>query len=308
MNSVKKSQSLSAKKLKKIKLSAVEYSFILPAFLFLAVFILYPVIENFILSVKDVNISNIVRGGAEFVGLENYRQVFADPYFWRAFLNTAIFMVACLSLQFIIGMLMALFFNLKFAGAKWMRALVLVGWMNPIIITGSVFKWLLSGDSGVVNYLLMQIGIIKEPIMFLTEPGLSLASVTFANIWIGIPFNMILLLAGMQSLPEDIYEAASIDGAGKIASFFNITIPLLKPTISILLMMGVIYTFKVFDLIYMMTKGGPARSSQILPYYSYELSFQSYKYGKGAVVSVVVFLLVMIFAVFYLRASRKEGD
>lgn len=301
-------QKTSGKKWKKLKVSAIEYSFILPAFLFLAVFILYPVIENFILSVKDVNISNIVQGGAQFIGLENYRQVFADPYFRKAFVNTIVFMVACLTFQFIIGMLLALFFNQKFAGAKWMRALILVGWMNPIIITGSIFKWLLSGDSGVVNYLLMQIGIIKEPIMFLADPRLALFSVTLANIWIGIPFNMILLLAGMQSLPEDIYEVANIDGAGRVTRFFKITLPLLKPTISILLMMGIIYTFKVFDLIYMMTKGGPARSSQILPYYSYELSFQFYKYGKGAVVSVVVFIVVMIFATFYLRASRKEGE
>lgn len=285
-----------------------EYTFILPAFIFLVIFILYPVLYNFSLSVKDVNISNIVSGGAPFVGLENYKNVIADPYFKQAAINTLVFMVLCLSVQFIIGMLLALFFNIKFAGAKWMRALVLVGWMNPVIISGSVFKWLLSGESGVLNYLLMQIGIIQEPISFLSQPGIALFSVTAANIWIGVPFNMILLLAGMQSLSPEIYEAASIDGAGKIKSFFKITLPLLRPTISILLMMGIINSFKVFDLIYIMTSGGPARSTQILPYYSYELSFQSYKYGEGAVVSVLIFAFVMIFAVFYLRMTQKEGD
>lgn len=301
---MKKSGVFSKKRMESLK----EYTFILPAFIFLAVFILYPVLYNFSLSVKDVNISNIVSGGAPFTGLENYKNVLADPYFKKATINTLIFMVICLSLQFIIGMLLAVFFNMHFAGAKWMRALVLVAWMNPVIINGSVFKWLLSGDSGVINYLLMTLGIIQEPIAFLTQPGIALFSVTAANIWIGIPFNMILLIAGMQSLPTDIYEAASIDGAGKVKSFFKITLPLLKPTISILLMMGIINSFKVFDLIYIMTKGGPARSTQILPYYSYELSFQSYKYGEGAVVSVLIFIFVMIFASFYLRMTQKEGD
>lgn len=293
---------------KSIKKNVKEYTFILPAFLFLAIFILYPVLYNFALSVKDANLSNFVSGGAPFTGLENYAKVLSDPYFKQAAVNMLIFMVLCLSLQFIIGMLLALFFNMHFAGAKWMRALVLVGWMNPVIISGSTFKWLLSGDSGVVNYILMKIGLIHSPIAFLTQPGIALFSVTAANIWVGVPFNMILLLAGMQSLPLEIYEAASIDGAGKIKSFFTITLPLLKPTISILLMMGIINSFKVFDLIYIMTKGGPARSSQILPYYSYELSFQSYKFGEGAVVSVLIFIFVMIFAAFYLRMTQKEGD
>lgn len=287
---------------------AVEYSFLVPAFLFLAVFMAYPVLYNFFLSLKDSNISNLISGDAPFIGLQNFMDLFSDSYFHMSFWNTIVFMICCLSFQFIFGMLLALFFNIHFAGAKWMRAIVLVGWMNPIIITGAIFKWLFSGDSGVINYLLMSLGVIQDPIMFLNTPGMALFSITCANIWIGIPFNMILLLAGLQSLPGDIYEAASIDGAGKVAQFFRITLPLLKPTISILLMMGVIYTFKVFDLIYIMTKGGPARTSQTLPYYSYELSFQTYKYGKGAAVSVVIFLLVMVFAVIYLRASKKEED
>lgn len=293
---------------KKGKTWLTEYSFVAPAFLFLIVFMAYPVLYNFILSIQDVKISNLVSGDAAFCGLQNYIAVFKDPYFKKAFFNTIIFMAVCLSFQFIFGMLLALYYNKDFAGAKWMRAIILVGWMNPVIITGAIFKWLFSGDSGVVNYILMHLGLIQEPVMFLTSPKIALATITLANVWVGIPFNMILLLTGLQSLPTELYEAAAIDGASKPKQFFKITLPLLKPTISILLMMGIIYTFKVFDLIYIMTKGGPARSSQTLPYYSYEQSFQTYKYGRGAAVSMIIFVFIMVFAFFYLRSTKKEEE
>lgn len=289
-------------------MNILDYGFVIPALIFLIVFTAYPVVYNIMLSVKDVTISNLVSGDAPIVGFKNFSKVLSDARFLKATLNTLIFMISCLSFQFIFGMLLALFFNQKFAGARWMRSIILTGWMNPIIITASIFTWLLSGDSGVVNYILSKLHLISEPILFLTNPVYGLISLIVANIWIGIPFNMILLLAGMQGLPHEVYEAACIDGANKVTQFFKITLPMLKPTISILLMMGVIYTFKVFDLIFIMTKGGPARSTQTLPYYSYELSFQTFKFGEGAAVSVIIFIIVLTISLFYLKASKKEGD
>ncbi len=305
---MKGSPSSALRRKKHIATELVNYSFILPAFLFLIVFMAYPVLYNIQLSFYDVGIANLISGDALFIGFSNFITVFNDPYFARATYNTAIFMVFCLSFQFIFGMALALFYNMNFKGAKWMRAIVLVGWMNPVIITGSIFKWLLSGDSGVLNYVLMSIGFISEPILFLSDPTTGIISIIAINVWIGIPFNMILLLAGMQGLPGDIYEAADIDGANRWQKFTKITLPLLRPTISILLMLGVIYTFKVFDLIYILTKGGPARTTQILPYYSYELSFQNYDFGEGAAASVIIFVFIMILASVYLKSTGKEGN
>ena len=285
-----------------------SYSFLAPAYLFLILFMAYPVCYNIALSFKNVSISNLVSGNSVFIGFANFKKILADPYMWDSLKNTFVFMVFCLSFQFVFGMLLALFFNKSFAGAKWMRSIVLVGWMNPVIISGTIFKWLLSGDSGVINYFLMQLGVISEPIMFLANPSTGMFSLTFANIWIGIPFNMILLLSGMQSLSSDVYESASIDGAGSVAKFFRITLPLLKPTISILIMMGIINTFKVFDLIYIMTKGGPSRATQTLPYYSYEKTFSTYKFGEGAASSVIMLIVVLVFSLIYLSMSRKESD
>lgn len=290
---------------KKRKMNS-DYTFILPAVIFICFLMVYPILYNILMSFKDVTISNLIQGEQNFVGFKNFQSIFRDKYFWSSFRNTFIFLVLCLTFQFSIGFLFALFFNKKFKGNKWMRAVLLVAWMNPIIITGTIYKWLLAGDGGIVNYLLMNLGITSHTINFLSSPVTALYSVIFANIWVGIPFNMIILLSGLQSISEDMYESASIDGANAIAKFLHITLPMMKSTIIVLILLGFIYTFKVFDIIYAMTGGGPANASQILPYYSYELSFKMFRFGEGAAVSTVSFGIIAIFALIYVYFSRKE--
>lgn len=290
---------------KKRKMNS-DYTFILPAVIFICFLMVYPILYNILMSFKDVTIQNLIQGEQSFVGFKNFESIFGDKYFWSSFRNTFIFLVLCLTFQFSIGFLFALFFNKKFKGNKWMRAVLLVAWMNPIIITGTIYKWLLAGDGGIVNYLLMNLGITSHTINFLSSPVTALYSVIFANIWVGIPFNMIILLSGLQSISEDMYESASIDGANAIAKFLHITLPMMKSTIIVLILLGFIYTFKVFDIIYAMTGGGPANASQILPYYSYELSFKMFRFGEGAAVSTVSFGIIAIFALIYVYFSRKE--
>ena len=285
----------------------VDYSFTIPALLFIAVFMLYPIWYNIIMSFKDVSVSNLKDTSEQaFVGLANFKAIFADKYFWSAFQNTFIIVILSLVFQFSIGFLFALYFNKNFKGAKWMRAILLIAWMNPAIITGAIFKWLLAGDIGIFNYFLMQIGLITEPINFLASTQTALYSVIVGNIWIGIPFNMIILLSGIQGIGNDLYESAVIDGANSVKKFFYITVPCLKPTILVLLLLGFIYTFKVFDIIYAMTTGGPANSSQILPYYAYEQSFKLFKFGQGAAASCVSFVLIALLAAVYIYFSNKE--
>jgi len=164
----------------------------------------------------------------------------------------------------------------------------------------------LSSDFGILNQFMKALGFIDKPILWLSSSSLALWGIIITNVWIGIPFNMIILIGGLQTLSEELYEAAKIDGAGPWQTFTRITLPLMRPTIMILLILGFIYTSKVFDLVHVMTQGGPLNSTQLLPYYSYVQSFQFFNFGRGASVSGVIFIVLIILSVLYLRESQKE--
>ena len=282
-----------------------NYMFILPGALFVVCFLVFPIFYNFFLSFQNVTFLNL-HGEHEFVGWKNYKTIFNDPVFPVSFKNSIIFTLGSMIFQFIIGFALALFFNKKFPGSYLMRSLLLLGWMMPIVITGTLFKWMLSGDSGVFNHILLSLGIIEKPISWLIEENTALLGTIVANIWIGVPFNMIILLAGLQGLPKNLYEAAQIDGASRVRQFFHITLPLMRPTILILIMLVIIYTFKVFDLIFVMTGGGPINSTTIFPLYAYKLAFTNFELSLGSTVSSIMFLILLIFASFYLWLMRKE--
>ncbi|NGZ74936.1 carbohydrate ABC transporter permease [Saccharibacillus alkalitolerans] len=282
-----------------------NYLFLLPALLFMAIFIVYPIAYNVVLSFQDVDIYNF-RQERNFVGLDNYVQTFRDPVFGTSFVNSVIFTVLSIVFQFTIGFALALFFNMKFPGRNLFRSLTLLSWMLPVVITGTIFQWMLSGDYGVVNALLQSVGILDAPYNWLSEPKTALLATVVANIWTGIPFNMIILLSGLQTLPEHLYEAAKLDGANKWLQFRHITLPLLRPTLLVLLMLGIIYTFKVFDLVFIMTNGGPVNSSTVLPIYAYQLSFSTFEFSRGAAVSMIMFAMLIVIAIFYLRLTSKE--
>lgn len=282
-----------------------NYLFVLPGILFLLCFIAFPIFYNLLISFQNVTIMNL-NGEHEFVGLSNYLQIFQDPLFGTSLINSVTFTALCIVFQFSIGFALALFFNKKFPGRDIFRSVMLIAWMLPMIITGTLFQWLLAGDHGIVNHFLQFIGMINGPVYWLTETNTALYSVILANVWVGIPFNMIILLAALQTLPSDLYEAATIDGANKFQQFCKITLPLLKPTILILIMLGVIYTFKVFDLILIMTGGGPGDATTVLPFYAYRLAFHTFNFSLGATVASLMFIILLILAVIYLFLMRKE--
>jgi len=282
--------------------------FILPASLYMLFFVGYPIITNFILSFQDVTVKTLRNPVKEFIGLQNYIELFRqDDVLLVSLKNTLVFTIACLIFQFLIGFLLALFFNRKFSFSKPVRGLLMMPWMIPITITGLIFKFMFGTDVGIINYFLKSAGLISQNIDWLTSPSTAMPAVIFANVWIGIPFNMILLATGLTTIPGELYESASIDGAGKLQSFWKITVPLLKPTIESVLILGFIYTFKVFDLIYVMTSGGPVNSTQLLSTYSYKLSFEMFKYSEGSAVANVLFVILLIVGFFYLKfAYGKE--
>lgn len=284
------------------------YTFIMPGFLYMILILGYPLIYNFILSFKNTNIKNFKSGASVFVGLENYMQLFKDPTFQLVIRNTFIFTIACLVVQFTIGFLFAMFFSKKFTFAGPIRGLVLIGYMMPMSVTALLGKNMFGVTEGVINNLLMKLGVIHTPVEWLVSTSTALIAVIAVNCWVGIPFNMLLLTSGLTGISDDIYESASMDGANKLQRFLHITLPLMKPAILSVLMLGFIYTFKAFDLMFVMTAGGPLNSTDVLGTYSYTQSFTQYEFSKGAASAMILFGCLFIIGLFYLRLTAKEDD
>ncbi len=294
---------------RKGKGNLVGYAFVLPAVIYMLVFIGYPIVYNWVISFQDATAFSLKDSGRAFIGFSNYKAIFSDPTFAHAIQHTFIYTIGCLVIQFTIGFLLAMFFAKKFTFAKPIRGLVVISWMLPVTVTALVFKFMFSQDSGIINTLLMNLHIIDEPIGWLLNGGTGMAVLIIANSWVGIPFNMLLLTTGLNNISTDVYEAASIDGATKRQQFFKITLPLLKPTIMSTLVLGFVLTFKVFDLVYVMTGGGPVDSTEVLSTYSYKLSFQQFQFGQGAAAACVLFVCLFIVALIYLKTiSTSEVD
>lgn len=285
----------------------VGWLFVLPAFIYMMVFVGYPILSNLFLSLQDVSVKNLVKGTKHFIGLDNYISIFNDEVFIKALGNTLLFTVACLVFQFLIGFLLALLFCKKFSFAKTVRGLTMIPWMMPMTVTALMFKFMFSTDVGIINYILRTMGLIEKNIEWLTTPGTAMIAVIAANVWIGIPFNTILLSTGLSTIPQELYESASVDGANGFQKFCRITLPLLRPTIESVLVLGFIYTFKVYDIVYVMTEGGPVNSTHLLSTYSYKLSFDLFQYSKGSAVANILFLILFLVGILYLKITM-EGE
>lgn len=277
----------------------------LPAFLYMLFFVGYPIVSNLILSLQNVTVRNLVRGSRDFIGFDNYIKLMRDPVFLRAMFNTLLFTVSCLVVQFIIGFALALLFQKDFSFARPVRGLLMIPWMIPMTVTALIFKFMFSTDVGIINYFLKSAGLITENIQWLTSPSTAMTAVITANIWIGIPFNTILISTGLTTIPLELYESAAIDGANGRKKFFKITLPLMRTTIESLLVLGFIYTFKVYDMVYVMTGGGPVNSTHLLSTYSYKLSFEMFQYSLGSSAANVLLVILLLVGVVYLKITMK---
>ena len=289
------------------KYENVGLLFALPAFVYMLIIVGYPIISNIILSVQDVTVKNLARGTKNFVGLDNYIALFGDEVFRLTISNTLKFTVYSLLFQFVIGFALAVFFNKNFSFAKPIRGLLMIPWMIPMTVTALIFKFIFSTDVGIINYFLRSLGIISENIEWLTNPNIAMGCVIFANIWIGIPFNTILLSTGLTTIPQELYESAAMDGANGFQRFIKITLPLLRSTIESVLVLGFIYTFKCYDLIYVMTSGGPVNSTHLMSTYSYKLSFEMFDYSMGSAAANVLLVILMVVGMVYLKITM-EGE
>ncbi|MGC6174718.1 carbohydrate ABC transporter permease [Lacrimispora sp. 38-1] len=277
----------------------------LPAFLYMLFFVGYPIVSNLILSLQNVTVRNLVRGSRDFIGFDNYIKLMHDTVFLRAMFNTLLFTVSCLVVQFVIGFALALLFQKDFSFARPVRGLLMIPWMIPMTVTALIFKFMFSTDVGIINYFLKSAGLISENIQWLTSPATAMTAVIIANIWIGIPFNTILISTGLTTIPLELYESAAIDGANGRQKFFKITLPLMRTTIESLLVLGFIYTFKVYDMVYVMTGGGPVNSTHLLSTYSYKLSFEMFQYSLGSSAANVLLVILLLVGVVYLKITMK---
>ena len=287
--------------------SAAAWAFALPVAAYLVLFFAYPLYRNIDLSLRDYTVQSFVQGNAKFIGLHNYATAIHDPVFPEAVWHTLFFTFVSLAFQYSIGLALAIFFNQSFRLSGTLRALLLVPWLLPLIVSASVWAWMLNSESGVINSLLRAAG--GSNIHWLTSEPWSLISVTIANIWIGIPFNLVLLYSGLQNISEDVYEAAELDGATAWKRFWHVTFPLLRPVSAITLLLGFVYTLKVFDIIWIITRGGPDNTSTTLATWSYQLSFGSLlpKFGPGSAVGNMLILGALVAGVIYIRFEGKAA-
>jgi multiple sugar transport system permease protein len=290
----------------RLRREVAGWAFCAPVVAYLVCFYAYPLYRNLDLSLRNYTVRSFVQGDAPFTGLANYRTVVENPTFWPALAHTVVFTLVSIAFQFTIGMALAVFFNRHFRLSVTLRALFLVPWLLPLIVSASTWSWMLNSDSGVVNAVLHGLGV--SPVNWLTSPRWSLVSVIIANIWIGIPFNLVILYSGLQAIPSTLDEAAALDGATGWQKFWRVTFPLLRPVSAITILLGLIYTLKVFDIIWIMTRGGPTDSSTTFATWSYRLGFGNLlpAFGPGAAVGNLLIIMALAFGMVYLRLQRKQ--
>ena len=278
------------------------YSFVLPIVVFTLLLLAYPMLYSLTLSFRDATVDTFVSGDMPFNWFANYQQTLSSGTFWQALVNTIIFTFCSILFQFTIGFLLALFFQNRFPLKNVLIALLLIPWIAPVLTAAYTFKGLFN-EVGPVNQVAHWFGIPGLP--WLALPGFALAGTIVANIWIGFPFNFILLYAGMRSIPIEVYEAAKIDGARFWKRVAYITLPMLKPVSVAVLTLGTIYTVKVFDLVFIMTGGGPANGTQLLSTYAYQVGFSVLNFGEAAAIATLMVVLVLLLNLAQVLLQRK---
>lgn len=288
--------------------AAEPYLFILPVLLLLLLAFGFPLINSIVMAFQNYKLT--APNNVYFNGLENFRKLISDSDFGLIMKNSFVYVLASVLGQFLLGMTLALALRRKFRGRGLYQAIVFLPWAFSAFVIGLIFRWSFNGEYGVINDLLMKLGWVGEKIAWLGTPGLSLLVVIFAMIWMGIPFFAIMILAALQSIPADVYEAADMDGCGAVRRYFAITLPYIKPTIIMTLLLRTIWIFNSFDLIVVITGGGPANYSQTLPSYMYTKAFSGYDFGLASALGLLLIAILGVYSVFFLWATKysKAGD
>jgi len=283
----------------------LAFAFVAPALLFLAAILAWPLVSAFLLSLQNVR---GVGATGQWVGFENYLYILSSKAFWNSAGLSLIWVLANAVVQMLLALTAALILQQKFPGVRVARTWIILTWIVPTVVVVMIWRWLFSTSGGMINPLLIQAGIIDRPVGFFATPQSAMATLVFINSWRWFPFIALMILAGLTRIPSELYEAARIDGAGPFKRFTRITWPLLSPTLTVLLIIGTLLSFNVFDIIWLMTQGGPAGGTRTLPILIYETAFRSYRMSEAATIAVLSSVLLMTFAVLVTRSLAHTGD
>lgn len=282
---------------------------IIPAFVAISITAFIPLIQT----IYDSFFSWSLRPGfqREFLGLENYIKMFQDARFLNSLWNTIYFTVLSVLLEFLIGLGVALLMNAKFKGRGFMRAAMLIPWAVPTVISSQMWRWMYNDNYGVISNLFYNLGILEEGTPILADPSLAMNAIVSVDVWKTTPFVALLLLAGLQTIPSQLYEAARIDGASKWRQFTSITLPILKPTIAVTLIFRTLDALRVFDIVYIMTPGN--QDTETLSVYNRSLLMDNIfsprgLFGYGSALSVIIFLLIGVFTLIYIKSMKLKID
>ena len=282
---------------------------LVPALASIGAVSVYPVLLGLWLSFRDTTLASPTD---TFIGLGNYRQIVSDGQFWNAWTHTIQFTSASTLLETSFGLMIALVLSERFRGRGIVRAAMLVPWAIPTVVTSKMFGWLFDGQNGIVNYLLRSVGLLQHNVNWYGSPDFALATIIIADVWKTTPFMALLLLAGLQTIPDSLAEASVIDGANAWQRFWYVRLPLLTPTLLIASMFRALDAFRIFDLVYVLTGGGPADATEVLSTFTYKNLFSALQIGYGSTLSTIMFIteivIALIFGVFLLRKMREVGQ
>jgi multiple sugar transport system permease protein len=282
--------------------AGVGYLFVLPLVVLVLLLIAYPLGSAVYLSLTEKYVGYPPR----FVGLKNYVDLTGDPVFRKVIWNSAVFTVGSVTVKLMIGFLMALSLHQALFARRLVRGILLLPWVVPTVITALAWHWMFDALRGFINVSLETLGLIGEPIAWLGQPSTAMMAVVVVNIWRGFPFFGVSLLAGLQAIPADLYEAAAVDGASATQRFRHVTLPGLRPVIFVTALISTIFTLNDFNIVYVMTRGGPGIATHILATYTYEVGFQALRWGRAVAVSMYLMPLVVVMIVVLARRLTRE--
>jgi multiple sugar transport system permease protein len=289
---------------KRLRKHALAYLMIAPMTILVFGFIVVPILRNVWMSFFDWYLARPT--SHPFLGLENYREVFTASTFKNSAKVTAIYIGVTVPARFILALGIALVLNNKFKGRGLTRSIIIIPWAVPVVVACLIWVQMLDYQYGIINYYLMQLHLIDEPLNWLSSTTLALPAAMAVNIWKGTPWPAIMLLAGLQSIPDELYEVAMIDGAGAWQKFRHVTLPMLKPVSLIVFLLLVIWTIKDFGIVYVLNKGGPAHATEVLTVYVYRSAFEGLRMGEAAAGGVVLLAISLVFTIFYLKVMGGE--
>lgn len=285
--------------------TSLPYFLVVPTFILVMLFIAYPIFEMFRLSFTDLFL--LLPGTGKFVGLETFVSVFRDPIFPLVLKNTFIWMAFGVGLSMSIGMAIGYYLSFDFKINRILRAMILIPWIFPSVVSASTWQWMLNKEFGVINDILVKVGFIKEGIAWLGDPRLAIYALTFVLVWKNVPLVSLLLSAAIQGVSISLLEAATIDGASGWQKFWRIILPMISYTSLILTIVVLIWTIQQFVIIWVTTQGGPIDATHILPTYIYQMAFNNYRFGSAAALSVINILILISISFVYLWLFKRAG-